>query len=195
MAINHLAHFALTLELAPLLRKSAASSPIGARVVSVVSMLHIFAKLHADGPILVPQGECGLLAYANSKCAQILFTRLLRQRLQHEAVHCFAVHPGEVLTDIARDIPAWLFRAQAKIGPLIFFDAWEGATCARLLPRAQLCGLSVLASAHYKHTQRLSCWRRDASHAGDVARARGACVLYSGKLSVCRHVALTVLCH
>lgn len=166
MGINHLAHFALTLELLPLLRKSAPHSPIGARIVSVVSLLHILAALPANN-VLQPRGVKGLQAYADSKCAQILFTRLLRRLLQHEPVHCFAVHPGEVLTDIARDVPGWLFRAQAKIGPLILFDVWQGArwtsclsTSARLRmlnATARVFAQACLRMPLHAHHTRMRC--------------------------------------
>jgi NAD(P)-dependent dehydrogenase (short-subunit alcohol dehydrogenase family) len=125
MGVNHLAHFVLTLRLLPLLRSSAASSHIGARIVNVSSIMHIFARLRTD-EFLLRKRYSATTAYANSKCAQVLFTCSLRRVLREEPVHVFAVHPGEVMTDIARNIPSLLFRAQAVIMPIFLFTPAQG---------------------------------------------------------------------
>ena len=126
MGINHLAHFALTLELLPLLHSSAKACPLGARIINISSLLHILAHLHVDD-LHLRQQYSAATAYCNSKCAQILFTRELRRRVAGGSVHVFALHPGEVLTDIARTIPGWLFKAQKMLMPLFLFDTKQGA--------------------------------------------------------------------
>jgi NAD(P)-dependent dehydrogenase (short-subunit alcohol dehydrogenase family) len=73
MGTNHLGHFSLTLRLLPILRTSASTSPIGARIVTVSSIMHIFAQLRASDVHLRRQKYSATVAYANSKCAQVGF--------------------------------------------------------------------------------------------------------------------------
>jgi NAD(P)-dependent dehydrogenase (short-subunit alcohol dehydrogenase family) len=125
MGVNHLGHFALTMHLLPLLRKSAKDFPTGARIVNVSSMIHILSRLIASD-LHSRKSYSATTAYANSKCAQIMFTRVLRVMLADEAVHVFAVHPGMVLTEISRDIPAFIYRLQRVIMPLFLFTSAQG---------------------------------------------------------------------
>jgi NAD(P)-dependent dehydrogenase (short-subunit alcohol dehydrogenase family) len=93
-AVNHLAPFLLTHLLLPRLRVGAP-----ARVVTVSSGAHRHATL--DWSNL--QGERGygaLRAYANSKLANILFTRELARRCAGTGVTANAVHPGVVGTSL-----------------------------------------------------------------------------------------------
>ena len=88
MGVNHLSHFALTLHLLPLLKKSAASSPVGARIVNVASLLHILAHIRATDPYLRNGKYSANAAYGNSKAGQV---RSLSRQLQLTTlVH---VHP------------------------------------------------------------------------------------------------------
>jgi NAD(P)-dependent dehydrogenase (short-subunit alcohol dehydrogenase family) len=128
MGTNHLSHFSLTLRLLPLLRASAATSPIGARIVNVSSLLHIFARLSPTDMQLQKNSYNAIRAYGNSKCAQVMFTRMLRRFLGSEAVYAFALHPGEVLTNISKtSLPTWAYRLQQLIMPLFLFTTQEGA--------------------------------------------------------------------
>jgi retinol dehydrogenase 12 len=127
MGTNHLGHFALTMHLLPLLRKSAKDFSTGARIVNVSSMLHILARMMASD-LHSRKNYSATAAYANSKCAQVMFTRVLRVLLADEAVHVFAVHPGMVLTEISRDIPALVYQLQKVIMPLFLFTKEQGAS-------------------------------------------------------------------
>jgi len=114
MATNHLSHFSLTLQLLPLMKKTAAACPGGVRIVNVSSHLHFLSDLRANNMHLVKSFD-SQTAYANSKCAQVLFTRLLWRHLGDTGVHAFAVHPGIVRTSITRSLPIILQNGQDLI--------------------------------------------------------------------------------
>lgn len=124
MATNHISHFSLTLRLLPLLRKSAAASPGGARIVNVSSHLHFLSQLRANDMHLT-KSFSSQTAYANSKCAQVLATKLLRQQLPGSGVEAFAVHPGIVRTSITRSLPTLLQNGQDLI-KFFHFSPEEG---------------------------------------------------------------------
>ena len=97
-AVNHLAPFLLTNLLLP---KLAESAP--ARVVTVASGAHTTASLDLDDPNL-EDGWDSWRSYANSKLANILFTRELARRLGGTAVTANCAHPGVVRTGLSRDL-------------------------------------------------------------------------------------------
>ncbi len=96
-AVNHLAHFALTLLVLPLLSKNQPS-----RIISVSSMAHSydidFSNLQGE------KGYSGYTAYSYSKLANILFTFELAERLKNLGlnitVNC--LHPGVIGTKLLR---------------------------------------------------------------------------------------------
>ena len=96
-ALNHLAPFLLTNLLLP---KLTASAP--ARVVTVTSDAHSAARLDLSDPNL-ERGWDSWRSYANSKLANILFTRELARRLEGTGVTANCVHPGVVRTGFGRD--------------------------------------------------------------------------------------------
>ena len=96
VALNHLAYFALTLRL--LDRVVAGAEPgAPARILCVSSRAHRDAKLSLDD-LQLEQQYAGWKAYANSKLANVLFTRALARRLDREKVVVHALHPGVVST-------------------------------------------------------------------------------------------------
>jgi NAD(P)-dependent dehydrogenase (short-subunit alcohol dehydrogenase family) len=95
-AVNHLAHFLLTVELLDLMR---ASAP--ARVVTVSSMTHAHGRLDFADPTAARRYDA-YEAYATSKLANVLFTRALAERLAGTAVTANALHPGVVATKLLR---------------------------------------------------------------------------------------------
>jgi NAD(P)-dependent dehydrogenase (short-subunit alcohol dehydrogenase family) len=96
-AVNHLAPFLLTNLLLP---KLTGSAP--ARVVTVSSDAHTGAKLDLDDPGQ-EHGWNSWRSYANSKLANILFTRELARRLDGTGVTANCVHPGTVRTGFGRE--------------------------------------------------------------------------------------------
>jgi retinol dehydrogenase 12 len=96
-ALNHLAPFLLTNLLLP---KLAASAPV--RVVTVTSDAHSAAHLDLSDPNL-ERGWDSWRSYANSKLANILFTRELARRLDGTGVTANCAHPGVVRTGFGRE--------------------------------------------------------------------------------------------
>ncbi|GAA2120280.1 SDR family NAD(P)-dependent oxidoreductase [Actinomadura napierensis] len=90
-ATNHLGHFQLTLGLLPALR-----SAHGARVVNVTSGGHRLSGIRWDDPQFTT-GYDGMLAYAQSKTANVLFAVELDRRWADDGIHGYAVHPGIVV--------------------------------------------------------------------------------------------------
>jgi retinol dehydrogenase-14 len=95
-AVNHLAPFLLT---NLLLGKLTAAS---ARVITVTSDAHAAARLDLDDPHL-ERGWDSWRAYANSKLANILFTRELARRLEGTGATANCAHPGVVRTRFGRE--------------------------------------------------------------------------------------------
>eukprot|EP00475_Leptophrys_vorax_P003535 TRINITY_DN1209_c0_g1_i1.p1 TRINITY_DN1209_c0_g1~~TRINITY_DN1209_c0_g1_i1.p1 ORF type:complete len:384 (-),score=82.50 TRINITY_DN1209_c0_g1_i1:613-1764(-) len=97
---NHLGHFYLTKLLLHLIKKSS-----GGRIVNVSSVGHVVhngLKIHKSR-----DSYNSMVAYGNSKLANILFTKELHKRLSAEPennVTVYSVHPGVVMTDLFRYI-------------------------------------------------------------------------------------------
>lgn len=106
-AVNHLAPFLLTRLLLGSLRNGAP-----ARVVNVASVVHRRGRMHWDD-LQLERGWSGRAAYAQSKLANILFTRELARRLEGSGVTANCVHPGLIASELVRRFPLplrWAFR-------------------------------------------------------------------------------------
>ncbi|XP_011308761.1 retinol dehydrogenase 12 [Fopius arisanus] len=99
-AVNYLSHFLLTALLMPLLR-NAGSSENSARIISVSSCAHLLGQLPFSD-INNKAQFISTAAYAQSKLAQVVFTKSLDQLLKEKnlPIRAFAVHPGIVNTDL-----------------------------------------------------------------------------------------------
>lgn len=146
MGVNHLAHFLLTLRLTPLLLRSAERSPLGARIVNVASVMHVFADMRLSD-LHSRRSYSATRAYGSSKCAQIMFTRGLRKYFRGAPLHVLAVHPGEVLTSIARHVPL-LHRLQKFVMPLFLFTEEQGAHPVTYSPASGRVPGHQLAACH-----------------------------------------------
>lgn len=98
-ATNHIGHFLLTSLLAPALL---AAAP--ARVVNLSSAGHRFGGVDFDDVSFERREYDKWLAYGQSKSANVLFTVELDRRLQDRGVRSFAVHPGVIMTELARHL-------------------------------------------------------------------------------------------
>ncbi|GIL88026.1 hypothetical protein Vretifemale_16071 [Volvox reticuliferus] len=149
MGSNHLGHFLLTLMLLPSIRRGAASlaaaatTPDGGgaagsssrcRIITVSSSYHTLARtgISLSDPHLARKGAFNAdLAYAQSKLANILFTRELRRRLAVSepglASGVLALHPGLVCTAVARDLPHWMRIAYYAIMGRVLLNSMQGA--------------------------------------------------------------------
>ena len=113
IAVNHLAPFLLTNLLLPALT---ASAP--ARVVTVASTAHRGAMLDLDD-LMLERRYLPMLAYSNSKLANILFTRELARRLDGTGVTANCLHPGTVRTGFGSTGATWLRLGLAVSGPFL----------------------------------------------------------------------------
>lgn len=102
-ATNHLGHFQLTLGLRPALQAAH-----GARVVNLTSGGHRASDIRWDDPHFQSgYDETGILAYGQSKTANVLFAVELDRRWAADGIRGYAVHPGIVVTtDLGPHIPA-----------------------------------------------------------------------------------------
>ncbi len=116
-ALNHLAYFGLTLELLPLM-------PAGSRIVSTASDAHRTGHMRWHDLQMV-EGYTSFFAYAQSKLANILFTRELARRVQARGITVHCLHPGAVRTDIWRSNT--LIDHLAKLGERFLISPEEGA--------------------------------------------------------------------
>ena len=94
--VNHLGHFLLTNLLLDMLEKSKPS-----RIINVSSLAHVRGKIRFDD-LSGEQDYSPGPAYAQSKLANVLFTRELSRRLEDTDILVTAVHPGVVKTELAR---------------------------------------------------------------------------------------------
>jgi len=99
---NHLGHFLLTHLLLPYLHEA----PAG-RVVHVASSLHRQGVLDLKD-LQTENGYSMFKAYSQSKLANMLFAMELHRRLKGTSVTSNALHPGNVMTEVTRNLPAWV---------------------------------------------------------------------------------------
>ncbi|KAI0164604.1 hypothetical protein GGR57DRAFT_449884, partial [Xylariaceae sp. FL1272] len=127
LGANHVGHFLLAKLLYPLLKAAARQSPKGAtRVVNLSSHGHRLSPIRfhdynmeyktalppAEQPVFPmppsfakaqPDGYQSIIAYSQSKTANILFTLSLQERAKWSNVMSYAVHPGAVISHLGRE--------------------------------------------------------------------------------------------
>jgi NAD(P)-dependent dehydrogenase (short-subunit alcohol dehydrogenase family) len=96
---NHLGHFQLTVRLWPALRQAG-----NARVVAVSSRGHRIARVDFDDIHFANRPYDKWLAYGQAKTANVLFAVGLDARGRAHGVRAFALHPGTILTALARSL-------------------------------------------------------------------------------------------
>lgn len=121
IATNHLGHFLLTCLLEPSLIVNSPS-----RVITVSSGAHHQARLDVED-LNMKRSYRATRAYANSKLANIMFTRELARRLAGSGVSAFSVHPGLTATRIAQDGDSIFGSVMWKVMRRRLADAAEGA--------------------------------------------------------------------
>ncbi len=110
-AVNHAAPFLLTHLLLDALKKGAPS-----RVVTVSSLAHKGGAINLTD-LQYETEWSSFRAYADSKLANIVFTRELARRLDGTGVTAYAVHPGMIRTALFRE--NWFFGRIYKVVPFM----------------------------------------------------------------------------
>ena len=65
--------------------------------------------------------------YANSKLANVLFTKTLAQRWAADGIRSFSVHPGLVRTNITSGASSLIQKILLGMSLLMGKDCWQGA--------------------------------------------------------------------
>ncbi|KAK0611908.1 hypothetical protein B0T14DRAFT_531259 [Immersiella caudata] len=143
--VNHIGPFLLTNLLMPLLRNAAKTNPPGAtRIVSLTSAGHRlspvrFSDYNLQSSEVPPEedhvkplagafakttedGYNGIVAYGQSKTANVLFTLYLQQHLAQQGISAYTLHPGSIATDLSRDNDDEMEATFAKVIPF-----WKNA--------------------------------------------------------------------
>ena len=98
LAVNHVGHFQLFTRLLPALRRAQ-----GARVIALSSRGHVRSAFDFEDPNFEHRADDKMIAYGQSKTANILFAVEVDRRYQDDGIRAFALHPGAILeTDLAR---------------------------------------------------------------------------------------------
>lgn len=98
---NHLGHFVLTNHLMPALLAGHAT-----RVVNLSSAGHGFSDIRWDDVHFDAEPYDKFTSYGQSKTANVLFTVGLDRRRAADGLRSNAVHPGMIMTDLARHMEA-----------------------------------------------------------------------------------------
>lgn len=113
-ATNHLGHFQLTLRLLPALRAAR-----GARVVNTTSGATRIADIRWDDPQFTT-GYDPMLAYAQSKTANVLFAVELDRRWAEDRIRGYAAHPGIIVgTNLGSSMSVDQVRAMHQAAGLV----------------------------------------------------------------------------
>ncbi len=149
-ALNHLAYFLLTHELLELLAKTP-----GARVVNTASGAHRGGNLSDLNEVAKRERSYApWKAYADSKLANILFTRELARRVRDRGIVANCFHPGFVRTGFGRNNPGSPIALLLKLGmSLIARTPEKGAETLVWLATSPEAGR---ISGEYFHDRRIA---------------------------------------
>lgn len=131
MGVNHLGHFLLTNLLLPSLMLAEQG-----RVVTVSSGAHKIGRFKLEDPFL-KKGFTVWQGYANSKLANILFTKKLATRLKGTKVTANCLHPGAVSTDIGVNRGSGFGKSVHRLLRPFFLTSEQGADTAVYLASSE----------------------------------------------------------
>ncbi|KYN29237.1 Retinol dehydrogenase 11 [Trachymyrmex cornetzi] len=122
LQVNHLSHFLLTLLLLPKMQLSSSNC----RIINVSSSAHMFTDIDFDD-INLERSYAPFKSYAQSKLANILFTKELTDRLKKANIHginTYCLHPGVIQTEIWNHVRNTMFPGANFVftifGPFIY---------------------------------------------------------------------------
>ena len=122
LGTNHLGHFVFATGLVDRL----GSFIQGTRIVNLSSRGHLYGGIRWDDPNYDDESSYDKWqAYGQAKTANVLFTVEAERRWGPRGVHSFAVHPGVVVTELARHMTADDYRG--RLANLDVTDVEHGA--------------------------------------------------------------------
>lgn len=122
-AVNHLGHFALAAGL-----RDALAAAGGARIISLSSRGHLRAPVCFDDINFTARGYDPLIAYGQSKTANVLFAVEAARQWAGDGITANAVHPGAILqTNLSRHMPAGLVANVKAASRQAFKTVGQGA--------------------------------------------------------------------
>jgi NAD(P)-dependent dehydrogenase (short-subunit alcohol dehydrogenase family) len=109
LGTNHLGHFLLSILLAPALGGDRPS-----RLVELSSGAHGMADVDYDDPMFERREYDPWVSYGQSKTANALFALEFDRRLKSRGVSAYSVHPGMIMTELARHFTPELMAGMQK---------------------------------------------------------------------------------
>lgn len=128
--VNHIGHFYLTNLLLSTILASAAP-----RVVNVSSAIHYQGKFNFETLRTAPEKYSGMDYYAQSKLANILFTKGLAKR--YPKIITNALHPGVVGTGFGAGDVAWYFKGIWNLMKPFLINPAKGAATSIYLASSE----------------------------------------------------------
>jgi NAD(P)-dependent dehydrogenase (short-subunit alcohol dehydrogenase family) len=129
-ATNHLGHFALAVRL----HDALAAAPAGARIVSLSSRAHLRSPVVFDDVNFASRPYDPMLAYAQSKTANVLFAVEANRRWSEDGITANAVHPGAIdTTNLSRYLDPGYIEGLRATGTFRFKTAEQGAATSVLV--------------------------------------------------------------
>lgn len=119
---NVIGHLLLSARLSPRLINGAPS-----RIVCLSSLAHHLSPVDFDDINFEQREYDPQIAYGHSKTANALTAVALHQRLRKKGVTCLSVHPGKILTDLARFVDEELVRNDVEANPESYKKIEAGA--------------------------------------------------------------------
>ena len=109
---NHLGHFVFVNRIAKLIKE-------GGRLVNLSSSGHRFSNVDLNDPNFETTSYEPFVGYGRSKTANILFAVEFDRRHRDHGLRAAAVHPGGIMTELARHMPdgaieAWVQQVQEQ---------------------------------------------------------------------------------
>jgi retinol dehydrogenase 12 len=132
LSANHLGHFLLTNLLLPILLK-----PTGAKIINVSSEAHRAAKVDLSDLNYEKSRYSSFNAYANVKLFNILFTKSLIDRYGEKGLTSYALHPGVVNTNFAKEADG-IFNIFWKLAKPFMITPREGAKTTIFLAKSNM---------------------------------------------------------
>ncbi|MDB5505950.1 MAG: short chain dehydrogenase/reductase family oxidoreductase [Devosia sp.] len=135
-AVNHLAHFLLTVLLLDRLQAAAQG-----RIINLSSNAHVPFKMHFDD-LQSERGFSGFAVYGRTKLANLLFTYELARRLTGGRVTVNAIHPGAVASNFSLNNGGLATMAMRLLRPFFISPAKAAETSVYLAGSAAVAEVS-----------------------------------------------------